>query len=230
MPRLPAYPRLAAAETLLAIPAFGVDPASSGYDQWTNLLSVAYGVGSSPVGDRRVLPPDLNTITVIKECDASSPKLLEAAADGTVFSEMQIDFVNENQLVFARLKLGSASVASYIFRGASPGDELPLEQVTFNFEKIAASQTDRSETATQEFFFDQFSGELKFSTFLPGSGTPSLVLPGPQVGAPRRTGHLRGARLGSGYAGRGSQAKRLQQQPGTVPGGGDQLRRRRWTA
>lgn len=175
-------PRIAAAETLLAIPAFGVDPASSGYDQWTNLLSVAYGVGSSPVGDRRVLPPDLNTITVIKECDASSPKLLEAAADGTVFSEMQIDFVNENQLVFARLKLGSASVATYIFRGASPGDELPLEQVTFNFERIAASQTDRSETATQEFFFDQFSGELKFSTFLPGSGTPSLVLPGPQVG------------------------------------------------
>ena len=172
-----------AVEQFLAIPALGVDPASPDHDRWINLLSVAYGVRSSPAGDRRILPPEFRMITVIKETDASSPKLLEAASDGTVFEELQIDFVNEDQLVFARLKLGSASVASYVFHGARSGDGVPTEQVTFNYEKITSNQTDRAETATQEFFFDQFSGELRFSTFLPGSGKPSLVLPGTQVGA-----------------------------------------------
>ena len=170
-----------AVDTLLAISALNVDPSSPDRDDWINVLSVGYTLEQAPPGSRRIIRPDSGKIILVKEVDASSPKLLEAVSEGTYFNRARIDFASSAGARYARIQLEGVRVSGYVFSPASMGTpEVPVEQLTLNYEKISLAKSDRDQAIFQEFHFDQFTGRARSSIFVPGRTYPSLLLPAVQ--------------------------------------------------
>jgi len=81
----------------------------------------------------------LGDIAVVRELDKSSVKLQEACANGTFFSEVEIEFtsqVGNEQAPYLNYKLADVIISSYSFHGNSSGDPLPSEEVTLSYTKV----------------------------------------------------------------------------------------------
>lgn len=81
----------------------------------------------------------LGDVVIVRELDISSTKLQEACANGTFFSEVQIDLcstIGNKQEPYLQYKLKNVIVTSYSFHGTASGDPLPTEEVTLGYSEV----------------------------------------------------------------------------------------------
>ncbi|MEZ5302118.1 MAG: type VI secretion system tube protein Hcp [Verrucomicrobiales bacterium] len=99
-------------------------------------------------------------ITVVKELDKASPKLMEYCARGWAVPSAMVDFVRKpGGAAYATLHLDRVLITSYHIVARNPDDQ-PTEQVTLKFGSASLSATDQGETGVWETTFDVTSGIL----------------------------------------------------------------------
>lgn len=115
------------------------------HKDWINLLSVSQGLtrpmpqGSSG-STRQRGSVSCGDVTLVKELDKSSPKLLEAICDGTVFPEVLIDMVTStgagNRKPYFTWVLKNVMVSDFSVAGSTDDGSVPTEQISLNYEEI----------------------------------------------------------------------------------------------
>jgi type VI secretion system secreted protein Hcp len=130
--------------------AIAGDVTESGHAGWIELKSFQWGVGrgvSSPTGsseDRESSAPSVSEVTVTKEFDKASVKLLTEAYQGTGDGDaktVQIDFVRTNKGkldIYSTFTLSNVIISGF---SLSSGGDRPSESLSLNFVKIETSVT-----------------------------------------------------------------------------------------
>jgi type VI secretion system secreted protein Hcp len=125
--------------------AIAGDVTESGHTGWIELNSFQWGVGrgvSSPTGsseDRESSAPSVSEVTVTKEFDKASIKLLTEAYQGTGGGDaatVQLDFTRTTQgklQIYATFILSNVIISGY---SLSSGGDRPSESLSLNFVKI----------------------------------------------------------------------------------------------
>lgn len=122
------------------------DVTESGHNNWIEVNSFQWGVGrgiSSPTGsseDRESSAPSVSEITITKEEDNASVKLLTEAYSGTG-QTVTFDFCRTNQGaldVYLKFTLTNAMVSGY---SISSGGDRPTESISINFTKVEFQAT-----------------------------------------------------------------------------------------
>jgi len=126
------------------------DVTESGHTGWIELNSFQWGVGrgvSAPTGsseDRESSAPSISEVTVTKDFDKSSIKLLTEAYQGTGSGDaatVQIDFVRTTKGkldVYTTFTLSNVIISGF---SLSSGGDRPSESLSFNFVKIESKFT-----------------------------------------------------------------------------------------
>ena len=81
----------------------------------------------------------LNDVSITRQFDKSSTKLQEAAANGTFFKEVVIEFcttVNNKQEPYLRYKLSNCILTGYTFSGNESGIPLPTELISLAYTDV----------------------------------------------------------------------------------------------
>ena len=132
------------------------------HKEWIDLLSMSHTIdrtnpntgaarqrGSATFGD----------IVVVKELDSSTPKLQESIAQGTRLASAVIDFTRsageERQETYLKYELKNVMISSYSFNGGSSGDQIPTDQISFNFSEIKVTYYPKNSDGT--------SGKVEFT-------------------------------------------------------------------
>ena len=120
------------------------------HKNWIELLSFSHGMSqpaSSVVssaggaGSGRV---NMQDFSIVKHFDSATPKLAEACCTGKHFPSLKIEICRAggDKLKYMEYKLTNVLVSGVRPGGsAHGGDEVPLEEVTFNFGKIEWTYT-----------------------------------------------------------------------------------------
>jgi type VI secretion system secreted protein Hcp len=126
------------------------DVTESGHTNWIELSSFQFGVGrgvSSITGsseDRESSAPSISEITVTKEFDKASAKLLTEAYQGTGDGDaatVQLDFVRTNKGkldIYSTFTLTNVIISGF---SLSSGGDRPTESLSLNFTKIETKMT-----------------------------------------------------------------------------------------
>lgn len=123
------------------------DVETKGYEKWIEVHSFQWGVGrgiSSPVGssaDREASAPSVSEVTVSKEMDKATNKILEDALGGAMNNEVQIAYATtgKNEVKeFLRYILTNTAISGY---SVSSGGDKPQESLSLNFTKIEIKYT-----------------------------------------------------------------------------------------
>ena len=117
-----------------------------GHKEWINVESISQsmtrpmksGISGSTRQRASVTCGDL---VVTKEMDASTPKLIEAVCDGTVFKEVLIDVTTstgaKKRVPYYQWKLEKVMVTSYQVSGTGNDGGQFFETLSLNYEKIS---------------------------------------------------------------------------------------------
>lgn len=130
----------------------GVDGESTdaAHQKWIELLSFSHGMSQPPssvvssaggAGSGRV---NMQDFSIVKHLDSASPKLAMACCTGQHFPTVKIEVCRAggDKLKYMEYKMTNVLVASVRPGGSSQGsDEVPLEEVGFNFGKIEWTYT-----------------------------------------------------------------------------------------
>ncbi|MHC4351505.1 MAG: Hcp family type VI secretion system effector [Planctomycetota bacterium] len=118
-----------------------------GYEGWINLLSFKQGqyIRASSIGAVAGQGSSVfEEIILRKELDKSSPLLAAAVALGKVFPKVDIHvsraLSDGTRITYYVYELKNAVVTSYRIRG-STNDDIPLDEVSLNFEQIKVTYT-----------------------------------------------------------------------------------------
>jgi len=122
----------------LSLPGVEGESTDEFHKDWIDVLSVDHAIAKlvedfATTGRSRHAP-----ILVRKRIDKSSPRLMQACANGTTLSEAVIDLVKaESGLRFLRIRLTDVLVSSYSV-GVAKEDALglPREEITLVYHKI----------------------------------------------------------------------------------------------
>jgi type VI secretion system secreted protein Hcp len=79
-------------------------------------------------------------LTIVKEVDKSSPKLMEACVKGTHVGNVEV-WARDGGQATLRYTLQDAIISSYSISGPSASSPRPTESVSFSFEKIVLGPT-----------------------------------------------------------------------------------------
>ena len=94
------------------------------HKDWINLLSVSQSL----------------TRPMSAGISASTPKLIQAVCDGTVFPKVQIDLCTSTgagaRVPYYQWELVNVMVSDYSVSGATDGPEVPTESISLNYEEI----------------------------------------------------------------------------------------------
>jgi type VI secretion system secreted protein Hcp len=125
----------------------GVDGESQDdkHKKWIEVLSFSHGMSQPPsavvssaggAGSGRV---NIQDFSIVKHIDSASPKLYEACCTGKHFPSVKMELCRAggDKLKYMEIKMSQVMVSSVRPGGSSgSGDEVPLEEVAFNFGKI----------------------------------------------------------------------------------------------
>lgn len=135
----------------------GIDGESTDdkHAKWIEVLSFSHGVSQPPssvvssvggAGSGRV---NMQDFSIVKHLDIATPKLAQACCTGQHFPSivMEICRAGGDKLTYMVYKMSTVMVSSVRPGGtAHGGDEVPLEEVTFNFGKIEWTYTKQDRT------------------------------------------------------------------------------------
>ena len=109
-------------------------------------LPVFRSIPSGAVDQQRTKgETSLGDITLVRQLDKSSPKLMEACALGKFNKEVLIEFTTTTggkTDTYLKWKLENVVVTGYSCHGNSSAEPLPSEQISFNFTKITKTYTE----------------------------------------------------------------------------------------
>ena len=117
---------------------------------WSDIISFQQGVtkpGSGGTGPtRRRGDVVLDDIVVVKELDKASPKLAESVCKGKVFPKVEIhltaSYTDAGRVTYYAYELKNVQVVSYDISGSSQSEEVPVENMSLNFEEIKVTYTE----------------------------------------------------------------------------------------
>ena len=116
---------------------------------WSDLASFNQVIHKPGVGTgatRRRGDVVLEDIVCSKEIDKCSPKLAEAVCKGRVFPKVEIhvtaSFTDAGRVTYYAYELTNVQVASYNISGAGQTEDVPMEDITINFEEIKVTYTE----------------------------------------------------------------------------------------
>ena len=129
----------------------GVDGEAQDKDHkgWSDLASFSQpihkpGAGTGPT--RRRGDVGLEDIVVVKEIDKSTPKLGEALCKGKVFPKVEIhltaSYTDAGRQTYFAYELKNVQISSYTISGSGQSEDVPVEEVSFNFEEIKVTYTE----------------------------------------------------------------------------------------
>jgi type VI secretion system secreted protein Hcp len=130
------------------------DVTETKHTTWIELNSCQFGVGrgiSSTVGssaERESTAPSISEITVTKENDIASGKLMQEALSGHG-QTVQIDFTRtfkDSQEIYLTLTLTNTIISGY---SHSSSGERPIETISLNFTKIQYTTNQMKPDGTQ---------------------------------------------------------------------------------
>lgn len=116
-----------------------------GHKEWINLLSVnqsltrpmAAGISGST---RQRASVTCGNVMCVKEMDSSTPKLIQAICDGTVYPEVEIHLCTSTgagaRVAYFLWNLVNVMVSDYSVSGATDGPAVPTESISLNYEEI----------------------------------------------------------------------------------------------
>ena len=116
-----------------------------GHKDWINLESISQGLSRPmPSGasgsTRQRASVTCGDVVCTKEMDASTPKLIQASCDGTVFKEVLIDVTTSTgagkRVPYYQWKLKNVMVTSYNVSGTGNDGGQFFETISLNFEEI----------------------------------------------------------------------------------------------
>lgn len=113
-----------------------------GHKNWINLLSVSQPIHRAGGSAARPGTSGPGSLTMAVQTDKATPKLLEAATKGKVFSKVVIEAPLANRssrATYYRYELTNVRVSSYQTGGSAAGNTVPMEQISLNYEKIKVS-------------------------------------------------------------------------------------------
>ncbi len=123
------------------------------HDKWSDILSFNQGCAQPGAGatgpTRRRGDVILNDVVIVKELDKSSPKIAEAVCKGKVFPKVEIhmtaSYTDEGRVTYYAYELTNAQVTSYNISGNGQSEDVPVEDVSVNFEEIKVTYTENDE-------------------------------------------------------------------------------------
>ena len=136
----------AAVDMYIKFPDIEGESMDANHDKWIDVLSIDWGAHKPGAGGdaaRRRGDVKYGDITMTKEVDASSPKLMLACANGTHFPSVELEAPERPgaQATYMKYKLEKVRITSYSIDAT--GDR-PMETITLNYEKIDAAEIDES--------------------------------------------------------------------------------------
>jgi type VI secretion system secreted protein Hcp len=139
-------PPTAAVDMYIKFPDIDGEAVDENHDKWIDVLSIDWGAHKSGAGAgaaRRRGDVFLEDLTMTKEYDASSPKLMLACANGTHFSSVELEAPERPgaQATYMKYKLENVMITSYSIDAT--GDR-PMETITLRYQKIDAAEIDKS--------------------------------------------------------------------------------------
>ena len=116
---------------------------------WSDLTSFAQAIhkpGSGTGATRRRGDVVLDDITVVKELDKASPKIAEAVCKGKVFPKVEIhmtaSYTDAGRVTYYAYELTNVQVTSYSVSGSAQAEDVPMEDMSMNFEEIKVTYTE----------------------------------------------------------------------------------------
>ncbi len=116
---------------------------------WSDLASFNQAMHKPGVGTgatRRRGDVILEDIAIVKEIDKASPKLAESVCKGKVFPKVEIhvtaSYTDSGRVTYYAYELKNVQVVSYNISGSGQAEEVPVEDVTLNFEEIKVTYTE----------------------------------------------------------------------------------------
>jgi type VI secretion system secreted protein Hcp len=115
------------------------------HKDWINVLSVSQsltrpmsaGISGST---RQRASVTCGDVVLIKEMDASTPKLIQPVCDGTVFPKVEIDLCTStgaaSRVPYYQFELVNVMVSDYSVSGATDGPQVPTESISLDYEEI----------------------------------------------------------------------------------------------
>lgn len=130
----------------------GVDGEAKDKDHsdWSDLASFGQAIhqpgGGATGSTRRRGDVILDDITASKELDKASPKIAEAICKGKVFPKVEIDITasttDAGRVTYYRYELKNVMVTSYSVSGSGQAEDVPMEDMSLNFEEIKVTYTE----------------------------------------------------------------------------------------
>lgn len=129
----------------------GVDGEAQDKDHknWSDLLSFNQAIHKPSTGTgvtRRRGDVVLDDIVLVKQLDKSSPKLAESICKGRVFPKVEIhmtaSYTEAGRVTYYSYELKNVLVTSYSVSGAGQSEDIPMEEISLNFEEIKVTYTE----------------------------------------------------------------------------------------
>ena len=116
---------------------------AANYEKWIEIDSFSWGVSNptsvgSTGGGGGAGKVSFQDIHIETQTNASTPKLLTQAAEGTAISFVEVDFIKgEAPSPYLKIVLNDVLVSSYQFGGAEGANNTtPSESISLNFQKV----------------------------------------------------------------------------------------------
>lgn len=122
---------------------------ASGHEDEIDILSWSFGI-ASPVytdpgtGNREATRPSVSEVSVTKEMDKATPRLMEGCATGTHYPDAVITLKRasaDTQQTYLVITMTDVIVTS-VSTGGSGGDDRPTETLSLNFGSIQVVYTE----------------------------------------------------------------------------------------
>lgn len=139
-------PPTAAVDMYIKLPDIDGESVDENHDKWIDVLSIDWGAHKPTAGkntERRRSDVILEDLTMTKEYDASSPKIMLACANGTHFPSVELEAPERPgaQATYMKYKLKNVMITSYSIDATG---ERPMETLTMTYEKVEATEIDES--------------------------------------------------------------------------------------
>ena len=143
----------AAQQWFMRIDGVDGEATDEAHKDWIQIFSYDHSIvrpeAKNTGASRRKGSLEVSDVVVTKVLDKATPKLMEAAAKGKVFSKVEIHMTatygDAGEQTYLAIELENVQVTSYSISGASEHG-VPTEQISLNFEEIKVTYSDNDES------------------------------------------------------------------------------------